>query len=99
MYLQETKWTRNIYEIKYYTDTKVEYKLFAYDYDLGRLILTRYDKLTNTYTALYNKPLNKDNYEFCKKLFKAIIKQEIKDNELLKHKTLMNKLNRRDYEN
>ena len=49
--------------------------------------------------ALYNKPLNKDNYKFCKKLFKAIIKQEIKDNQLLEYKILMNKLNRRDYEN
>lgn len=92
MYLQETKWTNNIYEIKYYADTKVEYKLFAYNYKLGRLILTRYDKLTNTYMTLYNKPLNKNNYKFCKKLFKAIIKQEIKDNELLKHKILITEL-------
>lgn len=92
MKLQSTKWTNQLHELVFYNDNKVYYKLLVYDYAVSKVSIVRYDKTLNKYETLYENKLNDKSYKFCKKLYKAIIKQEMLDRQLDREKELLKEI-------
>lgn len=78
--IKEKRWTKNIYEIVFYSNTYIRYKLSIFNYPNSLVRLVKYNRRTVDYKVLYEDNINETSLKAVKYIMSKIIQKEY-DNE------------------
>ena len=74
--IKEKCWTKNIYEIVFYSNTYIRYKLSIFNYPNSLVRLVKYNRRTVDYKVLYEDNINETSLKVVKYIMSKIIQKE-----------------------